>query len=129
MDGDRVCRGVLRVRTEEGKGGRGATASSGSLFERGGRGRGRWGSGDMANACARCRPNRGGGEKLTGGPRQQCRAAVPLTSEACRAAGEGERSGALTGGTGPSAGVDGGEAAAYAGHAWAGPGRKRVGRA
>jgi hypothetical protein len=44
-------------------------------------------------------------------------------------AGEGERGGALTGGTGLSAGVDGGEAVAYAGRTWAGPGRKRVGRA
>jgi hypothetical protein len=26
--------------------------------------------------CARCRLNRGGGERLTGGPRQQCRAAL-----------------------------------------------------
>jgi hypothetical protein len=46
-----------------------------------------------------------------------------------RAVGEGERSEALTGGTGLSAGVDGGEAAAGAGRAWAGPGRKKVGRA
>jgi hypothetical protein len=76
---------------------------------------------------ARCQPNRGGGERLTGGPRQQCRAAVPLTSGARRATGEGERSEALTGGTGLSAGVDGGEAAACAGHAWAGPGRKKGG--
>jgi hypothetical protein len=44
-----------------------------------------------------------------------------------RAAGEGERGRALTGGTGLSAGVDDGEAAAYAGHAWAGPGRKKGG--
>jgi hypothetical protein len=50
-----------------------------------------------------------------GGPQQQCRAVVLLTSGAHRAAGEGERGGALTGGTGLSAGLDGGEAAAYAG--------------
>jgi hypothetical protein len=64
-----------------------------------------------------------------GEPRQQCGAAVPLTSGARRAAGEGERSGALTGGTGLSAGVDGGEAASCTGRPWAGPGRKKVGRA
>jgi hypothetical protein len=55
--------------------------------------------------------------RLTGGPRQQCRVAVPRMSGARRAAGEGERGGALTGGTGLSAGVDGGEAAACAGRA------------
>jgi hypothetical protein len=54
---------------------------------------------------------------------------VPLTSRARQAAGEGERSGALTGGTGLSAGVDGGEATACVGCARAGPGRKKVGRA
>jgi hypothetical protein len=35
----------------------------------------------------------------------------------------------LTGGTDLSAGVDDGEAAAYVRSAWAGPGRKKVGRA
>jgi hypothetical protein len=45
------------------------------------------------------------------------------------AAGEGEMSRALTGRTGLSAGVDVGEATASVGRAWAGPGRKRVGRA
>jgi hypothetical protein len=60
-----------------------------------------------------------------GGPRQQCRAVVSLTSGARRAAGEGERSGALTGGTGLSAGVGGGETMACTGHEWAGPGRRR----
>jgi hypothetical protein len=69
----------------------------------------------------------GEGERRTGGSRQQCRAMVPLTSGAHRAVGEGERDGALTGGTGLSAGVDGGEAGACAGRAWAGPGRKKVG--
>jgi hypothetical protein len=67
-----------------------------------------------------------------GGPRQQGRAAVSLTSEAHRAAGAGERSGALTGGTGRSVGVGNGEAAAGAGHAWARvgrPGKEKVGRA
>jgi hypothetical protein len=67
-----------------------------------------------------------------GGPRQQCRAAVPLMRGARRTAGEGERSGALTGGTGLSAGVDGGEAATCAGRAWAReswPGKEKVGRA
>jgi hypothetical protein len=44
-----------------------------------------------------------------------------------RAAGEGERGGALTGGTSLSAGMDGGEAAACAGRAWADPGRKKGG--
>jgi hypothetical protein len=39
----------------------------------------------------RCRPNRGGGVRLTGGPRQQCRAAVTLMGGARQAAGEGER--------------------------------------
>jgi hypothetical protein len=70
-----------------------------------------------------------GGERLTCGPRQQCRAALPLTSGAHRAAGEGERGGALTGGIDLSAGVDGGEAAACAWRAWAGPEREKVGRA
>jgi hypothetical protein len=60
-----------------------------------------------------------------GGLRQQCRAAVSLTGGAHRAAGEGERRGALTGGTGLSTGVGGGEAAAYAGCTWAGPKRRR----
>jgi hypothetical protein len=53
-------------------------------------------------------------------------------SGACRAAGEGERGGALTGGTGLSAGMDGGEAVACAGRAWAcvsRPGKEKVGRA
>jgi hypothetical protein len=66
-------------------------------------------------SCACCRPNRGGGERLTCGLWQQCRAAVPLTSGARQVAGEGERGRALTGGTSLSAGVDGREAAAYAG--------------
>jgi hypothetical protein len=79
-----------------------------------------------------CRPVRGlpaeqRGERLTGGPRKQCWAAVPLTSGARRAAGEGERGGALIGGTGLSAGVHGGEAAAYVGRTWAGPGTKKGG--
>jgi hypothetical protein len=52
---------------------------------------------------------------------------MPLTSGARRAAREGERGEALTGGTGLSAGVDGGEAAACVGRAWAGPGRKKGG--
>jgi hypothetical protein len=73
--------------------------------------------------CARCQWNRGGGERLMGGLRKQCRAAVLLTSGARRAAGEGERSGALTGETGLSAGVGSGEAAACVGRMWA-----RVGR-
>jgi hypothetical protein len=58
--------------------------------------------------------------------------AVSLTSGACRAAGEGERNGALTDGTSLSAGVGGGEAAAYAGCAWARvgwPGKEKVGPA
>jgi hypothetical protein len=78
--------------------------------------------------CARYRPNRGEGERLTGGRRQQCQAAVLLMSGARRAAGEGERSGALIGRIDLLAGVDGGEAAPCAGRAWAGPGRKKVGR-
>jgi hypothetical protein len=41
--------------------------------------------------CARCRPNRGGGVRLTGGSWQQCRAAVTLMGGACRAVGEGDR--------------------------------------
>jgi hypothetical protein len=67
-----------------------------------------------------------------GGPRQQCQAVVSLTSGACRAVGEVERSGVLTGGTGLSVGVGGGEAAACVGRAWARVGRPRkekVGRA
>jgi hypothetical protein len=57
---------------------------------------------------------------------------VSLTSGACRAEGEGERSGVLTGGTDLSADVGGGEAAAYAGRVWARvsrPGKEKVGRA
>jgi hypothetical protein len=53
-------------------------------------------------------------------------------SGARRAAGEVERSGALTGGTGLSTGVGRGEAVAGVGHAWACVGRPRkekVGRA
>jgi hypothetical protein len=50
-------------------------------------------------------------------------------SEARWAAEEGERGGGLTGETSLSAGVDGGEAAACTGHTWAGPRRKKVGRA
>jgi hypothetical protein len=42
---------------------------------------------------------------------------VPLMSGARQAAGEGERGGALTGGTSLSVGMDGGEAAACAGRA------------
>jgi hypothetical protein len=63
MDGDRVCRGVLRVRTEEGKGGRGATASSGSLFERGWERQGAVGVGRRGQ-CMRALPaeQRGRGE-------------------------------------------------------------------
>jgi hypothetical protein len=34
-DGDEVCRGVLGVRTEERKGGRGTTVSSGPFFKGG----------------------------------------------------------------------------------------------
>jgi hypothetical protein len=63
------------------------------------------------------------------GRSNSARATVPLTSGAHRAAGEGERSGALTGGTGLLVGMDGGEAAACAGCTWAGPGKKKVGRA
>jgi hypothetical protein len=59
-----------------------------------------------------------------GGPSQQCRAAVPRTSGAHQAAGEGERGGALTGGTSLLVGVDGEEAAACMGRAWAGRGGK-----
>jgi hypothetical protein len=73
-----------------------------------------------------------GGERLMGGPRQQCRAAVPLTSGARRAAGEGERSGALISETGLSARVEGGEAVACTGRAWAHvsrPGKEKVGQA
>jgi hypothetical protein len=65
--------------------------------------------------CMRCWPNRGGGERRTSGSLQQCRVVVPPTSGARRAAGEGERGGTLTSGTGLSAGVDGGEAAAARG--------------
>jgi hypothetical protein len=67
-----------------------------------------------------------------GGPQQQCQAAVSLTSGAHRAAGEGERSRALTGGTGLSAGVGGGEATACAERTWARvgqPGKEKVWRA
>jgi hypothetical protein len=60
-----------------------------------------------------------------GGSWQQCWAAVPRTSGARRAAGEGERGGALTGGTGLSASVDGEEAVACMGRTWAGRGGKR----
>jgi hypothetical protein len=48
-------------------------------------------------------------------------------SGAHREAREGERSGALIGGTDLSAGVDGEKAAACVRRAWAGPGRKKVG--
>jgi hypothetical protein len=44
-------------------------------------------------------------------------------AEARRAAGEGERSGTLTGGTGLLVGAGGGEAAACAGRAWVHVGR------
>jgi hypothetical protein len=72
---------------------------------------------------ARCRPNRGGRERLTGGSWQQCWAAVPLTSGAHQVAGEGEgeRSGALTGGTDLSAGVDGGARVSRPGKEKGGP--------
>jgi hypothetical protein len=42
------------------------------------------------------------------GPQQQCRVVVSLTSRACRAAGEGERNGALPGGIGLLVGLGGG---------------------
>jgi hypothetical protein len=58
------------------------------------------------------RPEIGGRARRA--PCTRCRATVPLTSGARRVVGEGERGGALTGGTGLSMGVDGGEAAACA---------------
>jgi hypothetical protein len=85
---------------------------------------GRWGSGNRADVWRKWGTSKGG-ERLTGGPRQQCRAAVSLMSEARRAVGEGERSGAVTGRIGLPAGVGGGEAAACARRTWAGPGRRR----
>jgi hypothetical protein len=69
---------------------------------------------DVHRACATGRTE-GEGERLTGGSRQQCWAAVLLTS------------GALTGGTSLSAAVGGGEATTCTARAWAGPEKCGVG--
>jgi hypothetical protein len=117
--------GVVRLLFERGQVRQGGGGVRATWLMRGGS-EARAGGGSLPTG-ERCQLNRGRGERLTSGPRQQCWAAVPLTSGARRAAGEAERGGALTGGTGLSAGVDSGEAATCAGRAWAGPGRKKGG--